>query len=111
MGLSSFFKNVFGSTKESVTELAENAESTFEQAKEAAAPYIEKAEIFAEETIEKVKEASEPIIDKATEYAEKASEVISDVVDAVKTAVTNEDPKETILETVVDVSEEPVDKD
>ena len=57
MGLSSFFKNLFGSAKDSTTDLANQAEVKFEQAKEAAAPYIEKAETFAEETIAKSKEA------------------------------------------------------
>lgn len=119
MGLTSFFKNLFGSTKESVTELANNAESTFEHAKEAAAPYIEKAETFAEETIDKVKEVSEPIIDRASdyadkaketvsEYADKASEAISDVIDSVKektAALTSDESPELITETVVDASE------
>ncbi len=108
MGLSSFFKNLFGSTKESATELANSAESTLEQVKEAAAPYVEKAETFVEETIDKVKEVSEPIIDRASEYAEKATEAVSDVIDSVKekaAALTSDDSPELITETVVDASE------
>ncbi|WET04540.1 YtxH domain-containing protein [Flavobacterium sp. YJ01] len=119
MGLSSFFKNLFGSTKESAAELATSAENTFEQVKEAAAPYIEKAETFAEETIDKVKEVSEPIIDRAsdyadkaketvTEYAEKATEAVSDVIDSVKekaAALTSDESPKVITETVVDASE------
>ena len=95
MGLSSFFKNLFGTAKDSATDLAHQAETTFEQAKEAAAPYIDKAETFAEETFAKAKEASEPLIETATDYAhqakdivseyvEKASDSISDVIDSVK---------------------------
>ena len=56
MGLSSFFKKLFGSTKETASELADKAETTFEQAKETAAPYLEKAETLVADTFEKAKE-------------------------------------------------------
>ncbi|MEP6804050.1 MAG: YtxH domain-containing protein [Flavobacterium sp.] len=108
MGVSSFFKNLFGSAKDSTTNLATEAEIKFEQAKEAAAPYIDKAEVFAEETIEKVKEASEPILENAVEYAhkakdivseyiEKASDSLSDVIDSVKEKTTETSSATTII--------------
>ena len=56
MGLASFFKNLFGTTKETATDLATKAESKLDQAKETAIPYLEKAETAAEETFEKIKE-------------------------------------------------------
>jgi len=46
MGIGGFFKNLFGSSKEKVSEFAD------------------KAETFAEETIEKAKEAAAPMIEK-----------------------------------------------
>ncbi|TDW46365.1 hypothetical protein EV144_10629 [Flavobacterium sp. 270] len=121
MGLSSFFKNLFGTSKDSTSDLATEAENTFEQAKETAAPYIDKAETFAEETIEKVKDAAEPIIESAadyvhhakdimSEYVEKASESLNDVIDSIKekTAEFNTDPETLATETVVDTSEKPL---
>jgi len=113
MGLSSFFKNLFGSTKESVTELSHNAEDTFEQAKEAAAPYIEKADTFAEETIDKVKEVSETIIESATEYAEKTSEILSDAIDTIKekaAALVEDSTPKLATDTVIDSSEKSVEE-
>ena len=50
MGLGSFFKNLFGSGKQSAENLADKAgdiaDDTYAKAKEAAAPYIEKAEDY-----------------------------------------------------------------
>lgn len=100
MGLSSFFKNLFGSAKETSNELADKAEIATEHAKETAMPYLEKAEAFAEETFEQVKEASEPLIEKAkslsteakevfSDYAEKASESLGDVIKNVKESTSN----------------------
>jgi vacuolar-type H+-ATPase subunit H len=119
MGLSSFFKNLFGSAKESATDLAHQAETAFEQAKETASPYIDKAEAFAEDAIAKAKEASEPIIDSATEYAsqakdivseyvEKASDSFSAVIDSVKekTSEFTGETKTTATKTMIDLSEE-----
>lgn len=63
MGLTSFFKNLFGSAKETADDFADKAEHTIEEVKEAAAPFIEKAETFAEETIAKIREASDSIGD------------------------------------------------
>jgi vacuolar-type H+-ATPase subunit H len=116
MGVSSFFKNLFGSAKDSTTNLATEAEVKFEQAKEAAAPYIDKAEAFAEETIEKVKEASEPILESAVEYAhkakdivseyvEKASDSLSDVIDSVKEKTTSSATTTIVPEDIVVNSE------
>ncbi|WP_241686540.1 YtxH domain-containing protein [Flavobacterium sp. YO12] len=89
MGLNSFFKNLFGTAKETVVDLADQAESTFEQAKEAAAPYIDKAETFADETISKVKEASEPIIANAADYAHQAKDIVSEYADKASDALDN----------------------
>ncbi|MEO8237839.1 MAG: YtxH domain-containing protein [Flavobacterium sp.] len=122
MGLSSFFKNLFGSTKDSsANEIADQAETTFEQAKETTAPYIEKAETFVEETFAKVREASEPALESAVEYAhhakdivseyvEKASDSINDVIDSIKekTAELTSDSETFATETVVDSSEKPI---
>lgn len=122
MGLSSFFKNLFGSTKDSsANEIADQAETTFEQAKEAAAPYIEKAETFVEETFAKAREASEPALESTVEYAhhakdivseyvEKASDSISDVIDSIKEKTTEltSDTETFAAETVVDASEKPI---
>lgn len=95
MGLTSFFKNLFGSAKKTTNELADKAEIAAEHAKETAKPYLEKAETFVEEKFKEVKEASEPLIEKAeaftedaketiSDYAEKATDALSDVIKNVK---------------------------
>lgn len=101
MGVSSFFKNLFGSAKEAANELADKAEIAAEQVKETATPYLEKAEKFVEEKFEQAKEASEPLIEKAEtfsaeakevviDYAEKASDALGDVIKNVKEKTSNE---------------------
>jgi hypothetical protein len=87
MGLSSFLKNLFGSAKETASELADKAELAVEQAKETAMPYLEKAEAFAEETFEQAKEASEPLIEKAESFSAEAKEVVSDYADKASDAL------------------------
>lgn len=99
MGVTSFFKNLFGSAKETTSELADKAELTLEHAKENAAPYIEKADAFVEDSIEKAKEAATPIIEKAndyanqtkeavSEYAEEAGDMLGNIVNTVKESTT-----------------------
>lgn len=78
MGLSSFFKNLFGSVKKTTNELADKAEIATEHAKETAMPYFEKAETFAEEKFEHAKKASEPLIEKAETLSVEAKQAISD---------------------------------
>lgn len=124
MGLGSFFKNLFGSAKESAEEIGNKASDiineTVDIAKEAAAPILEKAEEYAEiakekaseysekaseaigEAVETVKEKSAPILAKAEEFAEEAKEKISETVETAKEKVNNlmhdgsEDAKETV---------------
>ena len=100
MGVSSFFKNLFGTAKESATNLTAKAEESLEQAKDnlkpylekledyteevidktktTATPYYEKAESLVEETIIKAKEVSEPYIEKAKIYAAESFETIKE---------------------------------
>ncbi len=78
MGVTSFFKRLFGSAKETANELSNKAELTLEHAKENAAPYIEKADAFVEDSIEKAKEAAAPIIEKANYYAHQTKETVSE---------------------------------
>ena len=118
MGLSSFFKNLFGSAKETSSDVAVKVEDAFEQAKEEAAPLIHKAETFAEETFAKAKEASEPLLDSAAEYAaqakdmvseyvEKASDSISEVIESVKQKAEEfgDNSKTNTPQPVIDLSE------
>ncbi|MFB9078763.1 YtxH domain-containing protein [Flavobacterium procerum] len=122
MGLTSFFKNIFGTAKDSASDLAVQAENTIEKAIETATPYIEKAEAFAEEAIENAKDVAEPILESAadfaqqaretfSEYAEKAVDSITEAVDIIKekTAELNSDPEEKIVgDNVVDTSEKAI---
>ena len=62
MGIGGFFKNLFGSSKEKVSEFADKAEN------------------FAEETIENAKEAAAPLVDKVEDFAETAKEKVSEYV-------------------------------
>lgn len=73
MGLSSFFKNLFGSAKESTSELINKAETVIEKA----SPISEKVETFTEETFDKAKET-------VSEYSEKAGDVLGKVLETVK---------------------------
>ncbi|KRD08073.1 hypothetical protein ASE21_15350 [Flavobacterium sp. Root901] len=81
MGLSSFFSNLFGSAKATTAVLADEAENTFED----------------------VKEAAEPIL-------ENAADLIHDVFDSIKEVISeNTNPDYALVsETVVDVSEDAV---
>ncbi|WP_281235307.1 YtxH domain-containing protein [Flavobacterium gelatinilyticum] len=99
MGLSSFFKNLFG------------------PAKETAEDFADKAETIAEGAITKIQEVSEPILQTAadfaneaknalTEYADKASDTLHDIIDSI-TESTDENHR-VITETVFDVSEDSV---
>ena len=85
MGVSSFFKNLFGSAKDSAATIAEKIDINLSQSKEAATPYMEKAEELAEETISKVETALEeaklaaaPILEKAENYADQVQETITE---------------------------------
>ena len=91
MGIGGFFKNLFGSSKEKVSEMADKAEEfageTFEKAKEAAAAIVDKVEDFAESAKEKVEEyipqaketvenAFETVKEKANEFTDKAEDFV-----------------------------------
>ena len=56
MGLGSFFKNLFGSAKETASEVADKAEIVLDQAKEKATEYAAKAEDYVEKAVEKIYE-------------------------------------------------------
>ncbi len=81
MAVSSFFKNLFGSAKETANELIDHAETVIEETKVNAKPYLEKAEAFVEETVDKIRET-------ATPHAEKAESFVEDAVSKVKEAAT-----------------------
>lgn len=113
MGLSLFFKNLFGKTQETSTQIENTDQLNDENA------YIEKAENFVEETLNKVKEVSEPILEDAaeftihakeiiSEYAEKAADSINDIIDSVKESIESEDTQPMVYDTVVDISEKPI---
>jgi hypothetical protein len=87
MGLSSFFKNLFGSANKTASKLADKAEIAVEQVKETAMPYLEKTEKFTQETFEQVKEASEPLIEKAESFSAEAKEVVSDYAEKTNDAI------------------------
>ena len=106
MGLGSFFKNLFGTARTSAEEMADKAEhivdQTLAQAKENAAPLIEKAGEYSEvakekveqfsekaeetigEVIQTVKEKSAPIIAKAEEFTEEAKEKLSETIETAR---------------------------
>lgn len=81
MGLTSFFINLFGSAKETTADFA----------------------VQAENAVDEIKEAAEPIL-------ENAADLISDVIDSIKEAITENTNTdyELAAETVVDVSEDGV---
>ena len=119
MGLTSFLKNLLGTSKDSTANLSNQTENANIEIEETATSYIEKAESFVEETFTKVKEASEPIFEDANEYADQAKDIISeyvgkatdsinDIIDSVKESIENDDPQPMIYETVVDISEKPI---
>ncbi|OIV41865.1 hypothetical protein [Flavobacterium johnsoniae] len=93
MGLTSFFKNFFGSAKETADDFAGKAENTLEEVKEAVEPFIDKAEIFAEEAIEKIKEAADSI---------------GDAIESLTSEITDDN---LVTESVVDVSEKAITAD
>ena len=97
MAFGDFFKNLFGSSKEKVAEVADTVEhlvqENYEKAKEVATPIIEKAETFAEETLEKVKEVATPIIEKAETFAHETLETVKEKVNSF-TNDTSEDADE-----------------
>lgn len=121
MGVSSFFKNLFGKPKDSDVQ----TESTSEQTEEAAISYsfIEKAETLTDQTFIKIKEVSEPILEDAVEYASQAKDIISeyvekttdtinDIIDSVKEINTeDEDSKRVVYDTVIDDSEKAITLD
>ncbi|MFB9108835.1 YtxH domain-containing protein [Flavobacterium gyeonganense] len=113
MGLSSFFKNLFGKNQERSTQIENPDQHTGEKA------YIEKTENLVEETLNKLKEVSEPILEDAaeftnhakdilSEYAEKTADSINDIVDAVKESIESDDKQPIVYDTVVDISEKPI---
>ena len=121
MGVSSFFKNLFGKPKDPDVQ----TESTSEQTEKTAISYsfIEKAETLTDQTFIKIKEVSEPILEDAVEYASQAKDIISeyvekttdtinDIIDSVKEINTeDEDSKRVVYDTVIDDSEKAITLD
>ena len=116
MGVSSFFKNLFGKAKVLTNEEIQT-EKTYENTEETVS-YIEKVETFAEETFSKAKEASAPILedtaefasqakDIVSEYVEKATHSINDIIDSLK-EMNEDDESKPIYDKVIDDSEEAV---
>lgn len=105
MGVSSFFKNLFGKANIDVDSIANQAESFTSEAiaktKEAATPLVDKVEDLAETAKEKIMEyvpAAEETIDniiatvkeKASEYADKAEDLAkSTTSETVKEKITD----------------------
>jgi methyl-accepting chemotaxis protein len=119
MGLTSFLKNLLGTSKDSTSDLSNQTEDTNTETEETATSYIEKAETFVKETFIKFEEASEPIFEDATEYAnqakdiiteyvEKATDSINDIIDSVKESVETDETQPMAYNTVVDISEKPI---
>ena len=109
MGVSSFFKNLFGKANIDVDSLANQAESLASDAiaktKEVSSPLMDKVEDFAETAKEKIMEyvpAAEETIDNIIETVkEKASEYSQKAEDMAKTT-TSETVKEKITELTSD---------
>jgi polyhydroxyalkanoate synthesis regulator phasin len=76
MGVSSFFKNLFGTAKKTANEIVEQAETVVEETKIAAKPYVDKAEDFIEETVTKAKETATPYIEKTETFIEETIEKV-----------------------------------
>lgn len=83
MGIASFFKKLFGSTKQATDEWIEKSEGVLKKTKENTATYIEEADDYIEKSIEETKEASAPLIEKAIDYSQQATEVVSTSKDKV----------------------------
>ena len=71
MGLGNFFKNLFGSAKETASEVSDKAEVVLDKAKETATEYAGKAEKFVEEKIEQAKEKHPEVVEKVEKFTEK----------------------------------------
>jgi ElaB/YqjD/DUF883 family membrane-anchored ribosome-binding protein len=71
MGVLSFFKNLFGTAKESATHLTSIAEESFEQTKSNIKPYVEKLEDYTENAIDKTKKSTKPFLEKAESLVEE----------------------------------------
>ena len=82
MGVSSFFKNLFGKANIDVDSLANQAES------------------LASDAIAKTKEVSSPLMDKVEDFAETAKEKIMEYVPAAEETIDN------IIETVKEKASE-----
>ena len=125
MGVSSFFKNLFGKANIDVDSLANQAETMATDAiakvKEASAPLVDKVEDFVEVAKEKVMEyapaaeetlnnAIETVKEKASEYAVKAEELAKSTSETVKEKITeltsDSAPATTAKETVNKIEED-----
>jgi len=126
MGVSSFFKNLFGKANIDVDSLANQAESLTSDAiaktKEVSAPLMEKVEDMAETAKEKIIEyapAAEETIDniiktlkeKASEYADKAEEVAKSttsetVKEKISELTSDSEPAKVVEETVEKIKED-----
>ena len=95
MGFLDSLKNLFGSAKAGAETAHDIAGDVFNQAKEAAAPLIEKVEAYTEVAKEKVNEyapaASEALEngfetakEKVSEFADKAELLAADVIETIK---------------------------
>jgi gas vesicle protein len=126
MGVSSFFKNLFGKANIDVDSIANQAESLASDAiaktKEVSSPLVDKMEDFAETAKEKIMEyvpAAEETIDniietvkeKASEYSQKAEELAkSTTSETVKEKITDltsdAEPAKVVEETVEKIEED-----
>jgi ElaB/YqjD/DUF883 family membrane-anchored ribosome-binding protein len=115
MGLGNYFKNLFGSAKESTEKMVDKAEifaqEASEKIREVATPLVDKLEDFAEDVKdkaeeympqakEKIEEVYETAREKVSEYAQKAEHFTEDTITKVKDKVTSFTDEKTETEAV-----------
>jgi len=100
MGLGQFFKDLFGSAKETASKTADKTEVVFDEAKVKASEYAAKAEVYVEEKVKDIKEAYPEMAEKVERYTEKAKDVVSEYAEKIGDKVENvvEDVRERVHE-------------
>ena len=83
MGLGQFFKDLFGSAKETASKTADKTEVVFDEAKIKASEYAGKAEVYVEEKVKDIKEAYPEMAEKVERYTEKAKDVVSEYAEKI----------------------------
>ena len=114
MGVSSFFKNLFGKANIDVDSLANQAETmateAIAKAKEASAPLVEKVMEYVPVAKETIENTIEIVKEKASEYAVKAEELAKSTSETVKEKITeltsDSEPATTATETVKKIEED-----